>query len=425
VRKLFVAGLLGAGGVAAALALILAGGTATAAHPIDALLRGTFTMKGTVTMAEHVAGEHAGQHVTRSWSFYPNCSTGGCSRVVLKRFRSPKRVLDTITLSRHSAGVYAGKHRFWLALNCNGAVVKRGGYANETITVRIVSAVVNAGTRTATGIRATYNNPSRFNQTRCPGGIGHDAAKYSGRLDSTAFASTANGGYLILSADGGVYNFGKASLHGSDAGKLPLSVRAVRIAADPMGGGYWILRSNGGVDAFGATASGSLASKLHGTRAVAIAPGTSGGYLILTADGGVHPFGKANWHGSDKGKLGHGVNAVGLAVNGTGGYWVLKSNGGVDGFGAPVAGSLTGKLAGTRPVSIAAGPKKGYWILTSNGGVHAFGGSGWHGSDQGKLGHGLRALSLAADPATGGYWILKSNGGVDAFSAPSLGSLAG
>jgi hypothetical protein len=199
----------------------------------------------------------------------------------------------------------------------------------------------------------------------------------------------------------------------------------VRIAADPMGGGYWILRSNGGVDAFGATASGSLAGKLHGTRAVAIAPGTSGGYLILTADGGVHPFGKANWHGSDKGKLGHGVNAVGLAVNGTGGYWVLKSNGGVDGFGAPVAGSLTGKLAGTRPVSIAAGPKKGYWILTSNGGVHAFGGSGWHGSDQGKLGHGLRALSLAADPATGGYWILKSNGGVDAFSAPSLGSLAG
>jgi hypothetical protein len=119
------------------------------------------------------------------------------------------------------------------------------------------------------------------------------------------------------------------------------------------------------------------------------------------------------------------VHAVGLAVNGTGDYWVLKSNGGVDGFGAPVAGSLAGKLAGTHPVSIAAGQKKGYWILTSNGGVHAFGGSGWHGSDQGKMGHGLSALSLASDPVTGGYWILKSNGGVDAFSAPSLGSLAG
>jgi hypothetical protein len=422
VRKLFVAALVGAGGVAAAVALIVAGGTATAAHPIDALLRGTFTMKGTVSVAEHVAGEHAGQHVTRSWTFYPSCSTGGCPRVVLKRFRSPRHVLDAITLSRRSAGVYVGKHRFWLTLKCNGATVKRGGYANETITVKIVRAISVGGTRNATGIRATYNNPSRFNQTRCPGGIGHDAANYSGHLNSTAFASTANGGYLILTADGGVYNFGKASLHGSDAGKLPVNVRALRIAADSTGGGYWILRSNGGVDGFGDPVVGSL--KLHGTRPVAIAPGSNGGYLILTADGGVHPFGKASWHGSDRGKLGHGVNAVGLAVGGNGGYWVLKSNGGVDGFGVPVGGSLAGKLAGTRPVSIAAAPTKGYWILTSNGGVHGFGGSGWHGSDQGKLGHGMSAVSLAVDPATGGYWILKSNGGVDAFSAPSLGSLA-
>ena len=422
-RKLFVAALLGAGGVAAAVALAVAGGTATAAHPVDALLRGTFTMKGTVSVAQHVAGEHAGQHVTRSWTFYPSCSTGGCPRVVLKRFRSPKHVLDRITLSRQRPGVYVGKHRFWLALKCNGAVVKRGGYANETITVSIMRAVAVGGTRDATGIRATYNNPSRFNQTRCPGGIGHDAAKYSGHLNSTAFASTANGGYLILTADGGVYNFGKASLHGSDAGKLPAGVRAVRIAADPTGGGYWILRSNGGVDAFNAAKAGSLAGKLHGTRAVAIAAGANGGYLILTSDGSVHPFGKANWHGSDKGKLGHGVRAVGLAVNRNGGYWILKSNGGVDGFGAPVSGSLAGKLHGARAVSIGAAPTKGYWILTSNGGVHAFGGSGRHGSD--KLGHGMSAVSLAVDPVAGGYWILKSNGGVDAFGAPSLGSLAG
>jgi len=37
----------------------------------------------------------------------------------------------------------------------------------------------------------------------------------------------------------------------------------------------------------------------------------------------------------------------------------------------------------------------------------------------------MRAVGLAADPATGGYWILKSNGGVDAFSAPWYGSMAG
>jgi hypothetical protein len=410
-------------GAAAAAALVSSSGTASAAHPIDALLQGTFAMRGKVTVAAHVKGEHAGQHVTRSWTFVPGCSAGGCQKVVLKRFRSKRHVLDTITLHRKSPGVYVGKHRFWLALRCGSALVKHGGYGNETITVKIVRAVVNGGTRRATAIRASYDNPSRYNETRCPGGIGHDAASYRGQLNTTAFASTSKAGYLILTADGGVFKFGKAALHGSAAGKLPPRVRAVRLAVDPSSGGYWVMKSNGGVDGFGVPVQGSLAGKLHGTRPVSIVAGAGGGYLILTADGAVHAFGHAHWHGSDKGKLGHKVRAVGLAENSGGGYWVLKSNGGVDGFGAPVRGSLAGKLHGTRPVSIAAAPGKGYWILTSNGGVHSYGGAGWHGSDAGKLRHGVSAVSLAADPATGGYWILKSNGGVDGLGAPSLGGL--
>jgi hypothetical protein len=423
VRRLFALSGVVLCGLAAAVVLGLGGGSASAAHPIDALLQGTFTMKGKITVAAHVYGEHAGQHVTRSWTFVPGCSAGGCQKVVLKRFRSKRHVLDTITLHRKSPGVYVGKHRFWLALRCGSALVKHGGYGNETITVKIVRAVVNGGTRHATGIRASYDNPSRYNETRCPGGIGHDAATYRGQLNTTAFASTSKGGYLILTADGGVFKFGKAALHGSDARKLPLGVRAVRLAVDAGSGGYWVLKSNGGVDGFGAPVQGSLTGKLHGTRPVSIVAGAGGGYLILSADGGVHAFGNANWHGSDKGKLGHKLNAVGLAENSGGGYWVLKSNGGVDGFGAPVQGSLAGKLGRMRPVSIAAAPGKGYWILTSNGGVHSYGGAGWHGSDAGKLGHGVGAVSLAADPATGGYWILKSNGAVDGLGAPSLGGL--
>ncbi len=273
-----VAALTAAGvtGVVVAFVLAFSGGTATAAHPVDALLKGTFTMKGTISVASHVYGEHAGQHVTRSWTFTPSCSSGGCPRVVLKRFRSTRHVLDKVTLKRKGPGVYVGKHRFWLALRCGSKVVTHGGYANETITVKIMRAVSNAGTRMATAIRATYNNPSRANQTRCPGNIGHDAANYSGQLNTTSFASTPAGGYLILTADGGVYKFGNATLHGSDAGKLPAGVRAVRIAADPKGSGYWILKSNGGVDAFSALSSGSLAGKLHGTRAVAIAASANG-----------------------------------------------------------------------------------------------------------------------------------------------------
>jgi hypothetical protein len=66
----------------------------------------------------------------------------------------------------------------------------------------------------------------------------------------------------------------------------------------------------------------------------------------------------------------------------------------------------------------------GYHVLTSDGQVHSYG-APWYGSDAGKLPAGMRAVGLAADPATGGYWILRSDGGVDAFSAPWYGSMAG
>ena len=59
-----------------------------------------------------------------------------------------------------------------------------------------------------------------------------------------------------------------------------------------------------------------------------------------------------------------------------------------------------------------------------NGRVTSFGSTS-HGSDAGKLRAGVKAVGLAADPATGGYWILKSTGGVDNFHAPRRGSLTG
>jgi hypothetical protein len=43
----------------------------------------------------------------------------------------------------------------------------------------------------------------------------------------------------------------------------------------------------------------------------------------------------------------------------------------------------------------------------------------------GKLPTGVKAVGLAADPATGGYWILTSAGAVKAFGAPWHGSLYG
>jgi hypothetical protein len=66
----------------------------------------------------------------------------------------------------------------------------------------------------------------------------------------------------------------------------------------------------------------------------------------------------------------------------------------------------------------------GYHVLGPNSGVHNYG-APWYGSDAGKLPAGVKAVGLAADPATGGYWILRSDGGVGSYNAPWYGSMAG
>ncbi len=231
-------------------------------------------------------------------------------------------------------------------------------------------------------------------------------------------------GYLVLSSDGGVHNFGTATWHGSDSGKLGSKVRALALARNPTTSGYWILKSDGGIDNFGnARWRGSLRGHLHGSRPVGLAA-VANGYFVLTADGAVHAFGAAHTHGSDAGKLHSGVHAVALAVDPTtGGYWILRSDGGVDGFHAPVQGSVKGHLKGTRPVSIAAGYGGGYLVLSANGGVHAFGPAAAFGSL--KLASGLHAIALETSATAAGYRVLRSDGGVNGFHASWNGSLKG
>jgi PKD repeat protein len=102
-------------------------------------------------------------------------------------------------LHRRGPGVYSGKGRFWIPLLCAGRIGTYGGVAPEAITVRITKTHTVGTTRFATAVSATYNNPTRINQTRCPGGIGHDAARYSGRLSTplpapptASFTATVN-----------------------------------------------------------------------------------------------------------------------------------------------------------------------------------------------------------------------------------------
>jgi hypothetical protein len=171
------------GAVAAAIALTLSGlGPASARAGTDARLQGSFRMRGRVTFVDGVYGEHRGQRVSRTWRFSPGCATGVCQSVRLVRERGSRRRPDSLMLGRVAPGVYVGSGQFSIPLLCRGRLVNRGGLARETITVRITQVQTVGGTIFATGVSASYDNPSRTNLTRCRGRLGRDAATYSGRL---------------------------------------------------------------------------------------------------------------------------------------------------------------------------------------------------------------------------------------------------
>jgi hypothetical protein len=175
-----------------ALVMVLAGVWLPAAAPpaggagnlAGIRLKGSFTMHGTLTFVDNVHGEHRGGHVVRTWTFVPRCQVGACQTVTLRRQRSGQRILDVVQLHRRGRGLYVGTGRFWIALRCAGSVVRHGGLATEIIRVRVTRTTVVGRTPEATTLSATYDNPSRQNLTRCPGGIGRDAATYTGRVQS-------------------------------------------------------------------------------------------------------------------------------------------------------------------------------------------------------------------------------------------------
>ena len=97
-------------------------------------------------------------------------------------------------------------------------------------------------------------------------------------------ADPIGGGYWVVAADGGVFNFGTAAFHGS-LGNLHLAAPIVGMAATPNGDGYWLVGADGGVFSFGnATFHGSLGNLHLAAPIVGMAPTPNGdGYLASWA----------------------------------------------------------------------------------------------------------------------------------------------
>ncbi len=174
-RLLTIAGLLAL--LAATLAAPI-GARAQSPLAHTARLEGRFQMTGRITVARHVLGEHAGEVVTRAWTFTPLCPAGPCQTVALTRQREGG--IDTVTLHLVSAEHYAGRGRFYAPLRCGTRMVPRGEAVPFKIKVRITDAVLKGGVRVASELSASYVNRKRTNLTRCVAKPGHDAAVYHG-----------------------------------------------------------------------------------------------------------------------------------------------------------------------------------------------------------------------------------------------------
>lgn len=162
-----------------------------AADTVDGRLDGEFRMKGTITSAVRVKGEHEGDKVTRTWLFASKCDQGPCDEVILHRHRGKKRV-DRVVLDRKEAGRYVGKNKFHFPIRCAGRVHEHGGEARVRIEVTVTEANADG---LATAVKAKYDNPRRVNHTQCGDDedLGHDSARYTGTLRDSGAADGGGG----------------------------------------------------------------------------------------------------------------------------------------------------------------------------------------------------------------------------------------
>jgi hypothetical protein len=171
-------------GLAVIASALLAPSALAQSPPPTAQLQGSFQMTGTVTVADDVRGEHAGDAVQRTWTFTSLCPTAPCATVRLVRQRATRT--DTLTLQQTAPGRYAGLAQFYAPLRCSGRIYRPGQAVPFEIIVHITATAPSATGTAATAIIASYVNRSRVNLTPCVGVLGHDSARYSGQLVPTA-----------------------------------------------------------------------------------------------------------------------------------------------------------------------------------------------------------------------------------------------
>ncbi|MEM9609022.1 MAG: PQQ-dependent sugar dehydrogenase [Actinomycetota bacterium] len=226
--------------------------------------------------------------------------------------------------------------------------------------------------------------------------------------------SPSGQGYRIVGTDGRVIAYGDASFDGS-MGSVDLNLPIVDAFADADGEGYLLVAADGGVfnfdaDFHGSTGSIDLAAPIVGASGTP----TGEGYWLFAADGGVFAFGDAGFFGSMGGVPLNQPIVDGVGAPDGEGYWLVAADGGIFAFGsARFFGSMGGTPLNRPVVDMAPTPTgDGYWLFAADGGVFAFG-------DAGFLGSGTDIPStfqgFAITPAGDGYWAVTTEGALQNF----------
>jgi hypothetical protein len=243
-------------------------------------------------------------------------------------------------------------------------------------------------------------------------------------VNSPVFAGLASPdgkGYVLASADGGVFAFGDAVFEGS-LGDLALNGPIIALGGTPDGKGYWLGAIDGGVFSFGdAQFYGSMGAVRLNQPVVGMASTPDGkGYWLVASDGGIFSFGDAQFFGST-GAIKLNQPIVGMAPTADGkGYWLVAADGGIFSFGdAPFFGSEGAAHLPDPVVGMFASPDGGgYTMSTANGVVFALGDAKYFGQLQ--LDPTATPISaIIGDNKGDGYWLLDPEAWTYSFTSPS------
>ena len=221
-------------------------------------------------------------------------------------------------------------------------------------------------------------------------------------------------GYYQVDEFGDVQEYGDANNFG-DTGNDNLNEPIVGMAATGDNGGYWLVSSDGGIFSFGPSAHfyGSTgAISLNKPIVGMAATPDAGGYWLVASDGGIFSYGDAQFFGST-GAIHLNKPIVGMATTPDGlGYWLVASDGGIFSYGDAQFYGSTGALNLAQPISaMAAMPDgSGYWFSANDGGLFNYGGAPFYGS-----GADNPNLDIVVDMVTNGSPTLQQLLGVPAL----------